>query len=265
MGDSRHVFTHTPSLGEFKKAQGHHVFERKPMLDHLMTDANNEEVEENKTRISEIKHHSSTNHLSQQTEDQSQTVHHVAFDRHIPQVNGLNFQTLHKHKPRKRKKKDQKHEMQTILFDISNELREVDDGNLEPEAVKMSKFVKMRHPKMSQRKNYDEFPSFSTKQKNIQTLWTLPDKHMPSTDRVMEERLDPDNGIDLTDKDRVGSTHYLFADRVSSDTTNFTNGTQNESLVNQANVTIEKNQTNATGWSNISMAMISKYLLDYNL
>ena len=250
MGDSRHVFTHTPSLGEFKMAQGHHVFEHKPLLDHLMTDANNEEaapVEEGETRISEIKDPYSTNHFSQQTEDQSQTVHHVAFDRQIPQVNGLNFQTLHKHKPRKRKKKDPKHKMQTILFDISNELREVDDGNLEPEAVKMSKFVKIRHPKMNQRKNSDEFPSFTTKQKNIQTLWTLPDKHMPSTDRVMEERLDLDNGLDLTDRDRVGSTHFLYADRVSSDGTNFTNETHIESLTNKANVTSEKNQKNATG------------------
>ena len=261
MGNSRHVFTHTPSLGEFKKAQGHHVFEHKLLPDHLMTDANNEEVapvEEGETRISKIKHHSSTNHFSQQTEDQRQTVHHVAFDRQIPQVNGLNFQTLHKHKPRKRKKKDQKHKMQTVLFDISNELREVDDGNLEPEAVKMSKFVKMRHPKMSQRKNSDEFPSFSTSQKNIQTLWTLPDKQMPSTDRVMEERLDLDNDTYLTNRDRVGSTHYLFADRVSSDTTNFTNETQKESLANEANVTIEKNQTNVTGWSNNSIAIIYK-------
>ena len=208
---------------------------------------------------------SSTNHTSHQTEDHSQTVHHVAFDRHIPQVKGLNVKTLHKHKTRKRKNQDQKHKMQTILFDISNEFREVDDGNLEPEAVKMSKFVKMRHPKMSQRKKSDRFPIFNTKQQNIQTLWTLPDKHMPSTDRVMEEGLDKDNGTDIADKDRVGSTHVIYADRVSSDTKNFTNETQLESLINKTNVISGKNQKNATGWSNISMATIPNYLFTDDL
>ena len=84
---------------------------------------------------------------------------------------------------------------------------------------------------------------------------------MPSTDRVMEERLDIDNGTDLTDRARVGSNHFLYADRVSSDTTNFTNETRLESLINKTNVTSEKNQKNATGWSKISIAMISKYPL----
>ena len=72
---------------------------------------------------------------------------------------------------------------------------------------------------------------------------------MPSTDRVMAERLDIDNGTALADRDRVGSTHFLYADRVSSDTTNSTNETRLESLINKTNVTSEKNPKNATGWS----------------